>query len=301
MNNTHEYRAAMDGIRFSDGQKTAMTAALSRAAAPARRRISVLRPVLIAAVVCILLVGSALAVTALHSAGKIDPFGVGDRKEQGYHNPGYTVTYEINHFPLSAFSDQILEDATRQSIFAPADFDNASGFDSWEAAEEYIGFELMNNSYLEQAEKHLTSRVLRDESRHHVCVTRAENDGILTMAGADACYYVTENGIPVRIDLQAIAYTEADPADSTLRWDVLFPEEHDLILFDITGSNGLTAGVAAKPYDSYPTYYSAHFAANGIQFTVHVQYDGGKTTASQEEGNAAAKTVLQAVIDGFTF
>ena len=299
MNNANEYRAAMDGIRFSDGQKAAMTAALSHAAASARHRVSVLRPVLIAAVVCVLLVGSALAVTALHSAGKIGPFGVGDRKEQGYHNPGYTVTYDVKPFPLSVFSDRIREDAAQQSAFGS---DNASGFDSWEKAEQYVGFDLMNNSYLARAEKHLTSRVPEDGTRAHVCVIRLENEGVLDLVGTTACYYVTENGIPVRIDLEAVAYTEAYPVDGALRWDILFQEEEpDLFLFDITGSNGLTAGVAADPDEAYPTYYSAHFAANGIQFTVHVQYDGGKTTASHEEGNAAAKTVLQAVIDGFTF
>lgn len=299
MNKSNEYRSAMDSIRFSDKQKNTMTAALSHAAAPARCRVSVLRPVLVAAVACILLVGSAMAVTVLHSAGKIDPFGIGERKELGYHNPGYTVTYEVRRLPLSSFSDRILADAAQQTPFGP---DNASGFDSWEAAEEYIGFDLMDNSYLTQAEKHRTARLLEDGTRHHVCVTRIENNGVLTMAAANACYYTMENGIPIRIDLEAVAYTEADTADSDLQWDVLFQEEKsDLILFEITGSNGLTAGVLADPDETYPTYYSAHFAANGIQFTVHVQYDGGKSTASHEDGNTAAAAVLQAVIDGFAF
>ena len=299
MNKSNEYRSTMDGIRFSDAQKNTMTAALSHAAAPTRRRIPVFRTALIAAVVCLVLISSALAVTVLHSAGKIDPFRIGDRKEQGYHNPGYTVTYDVKQFPLSVFSDRILEDAAQQSAFGP---DNASGFDSWEQAEQYIGFGLMNNSYLANAEKHLTSRVLEDGTRSHVCVTRFENGGVLDLVGTTACYYVMENGIPIRIDLDAFAYTEAYTADGILQWDVLFQEEEpDLFLFDITGSNGLTAGVAADPDETYPTYYSAHFAANGIQFTVHVQYDGGKSTASQEDGNAAAAAVLQAVIDGFSF
>jgi len=300
MNNAEEYRSAIGGIRFDHDQKQALTAALTHTAAPARRRIPVLRTVLIAAAVCLVLIGSALAVTVLHSAGKIDPFGVGERKEQGYHNPGYTVTYDdVKRFPLSAFSDRILADAAQQSAFGP---DNTSGFDSWEAAEEYIGFNLIDNSYLARAEKHLTSRVLEDGARSHVCVTRFENDGVLDLVGSTACYYVMENGIPIRIDLDALACTEAYTADGILQWDVLFQEEEPgLFLFDITGSNGLTAAVAADPDETYSTYYSAHFSSNGIQFTVHVQYDGGKTTASQEDGNAAALAVLQAVIDGFSF
>ena len=305
MNHTDEYRAAMDGIRFSDARKTAMISALSRADTPARRRSAPLRPLLVAALICLLLVGSALAVTSLHSAGKIDPFGTGEKKEEiGANNPGYTVTYEARRFPLSHFSDQILADAAGQDAAPDPDgFHVISGFDSWEAVEEYIGFDLMDNRCLEQAEKSLTSLLLNNMARAHATVFRGTRDGVLSRARADARWLVTEQGIPVIVDLGAFLCTEAIPADEDIsKYTVLYVEEQtDLEVYDLTGSNGLTVSVIADPDEIYSTYYSAHFTVNGISFDVRVQYDWPNTDASHEDGNAAAAAVLQAVIDGFAF
>lgn len=315
MNESNKYRDTMESIRFSDEQKAAMTAALSHAAAPTRRRIPVVRAALIAAVVCLVLIGSALAVTVLHSAGRIDPFGTGEKKEEyGYSNPGYTVTYEARRFPLSDFSDRILADAA--SFVNPNEnktdpeaedvyygFELISGFDSWDAVEEYIGFDLMDNSCLEQAEKSLTPLLLNNMARTHATVTRSTRDGVLSRARADARWLVTEQGIPVIVDLGAFLCTEAIPADEDIsKYNVLYTEEQtDLEVYDLTGSNGLTVSVIADPDEIYSTYYSAHFTVNGVSFDVRVQYDWPNTDASHEDGNAAAAAVLQAVIDGFSF
>lgn len=307
MNESNKYRDTMESIRFSDEQKTAMTAALSHAAAPTRRRVPVVRAALIAAVVCLVLIGSALAVTVLHSAGRIDPFGTGEKKEEiGANNPGYTVTYEARRFPLSDFSDQILADAAQQTAPPPEEdfgFHLISGFDSWDAVEEYIGFDLMDNSCLEQAEKSLTPLLLNNRARAHATVTRSTRDGVLSRARADARWLVTENGIPVIVDLGAFLCTEAIPADEDIsKYNVLYTEEQtDLEVYDLTGSNGLTVSVIADPDEIYSTYYSAHFTVNGVSFDVRVQYDWPNTDVSHEEGNAAAAAVLQAVIDGFSF
>lgn len=306
MNESNKYRDTMESIRFSDEQKTAMTAALSHAAAPTRRRVPVVRAALIAAVVCLVLIGSALAVTVLHSAGRIDPFGTGEKKEEyGYSNPGYTVTYEARRFPLSDFSDQILADAAQQTAPPPEEdfgFHLISGFDSWDAVEEYIGFDLMDNSCLEQAEKSLTPLLLNNRARAHATVTRSTRDGVLSRARADARWLVTENGIPVIVDLGAFLCTEAIPADEDIsKYNVLYTEEQtDLEVYDLTGSNGLTVSVIADPDEIYSTYYSAHFTVNGVSFDVRVQYVWPNTDVSHEEGNAAAAAVLQAVIDGFS-
>ena len=307
MNESNKYRDTMESIRFSDEQKDAMTAALSHAASPARRRIPVLRTALIAAVACLVLIGSALAVTVLHSAGRIDPFGTGEKKEEiGVNNPGYTVTYEARRFPLSDFSDQILADAAHQTAPPPEEdfgFHLISGFDSWDAVEEYIGFDLMDNSCLEQAEKSLTPMLLNNRTRAHATVTRSTRDGVLSRARVDARWLVTENGIPVIVDLGAFLCTEAIPADVDIsKYTVLYMEEEtDLEVYDLTGSNGLTVSVIADPDEIYSTYYSAHFTVNGVSFDVRVQYDWPNTDVSHEEGNAAAAAVLQAVIDGFSF
>lgn len=303
MNNSTEYRNAMDKICFTEAQKTSLTETLTQAPVPVKRRLPALRTALIAAMVCLVLAGSALAVTALHSAGKITPFGTGDRKEQGYHNSGYTVTYEAGRIPLSDFSDQILADTARQAASDPDGFHDVSGFDNWEAAEEYIGFNLMDNGYLTKAEKIHTSRLLKDMARSHACVSRIESDGVLTMAIADASYCIVDNGVPIRIDLHARVHTEAFPSDVDIsQMDVLYPEEEtDLEVFELTGSNGLTASVMADPDETYPTYYSAYFAANGVLLSVHVQYDWQNNTAPHADANAAAEAALQAVIDGFSF
>ena len=307
MNESNKYRDTMESIRFSDKQKAAMTAALSHAASPTRRRVPVLRTALIAAVVCLVLIGSALAVTVLHSAGRIAPFGTGEKKEEiGANNPGYTVTYEARRFPLSDFSDQILADAAQQTAPPPEEdfgFHLISGFDSWDAVEEYIGFDLMDNSCLEQAEKSLTPLLLNNRARVHATVTRSTRDGVLSRARVDARWLVTENGIPVIVDLGAFLCTEAIPADEDIsKYNVLYTEEQtDLEVYDLTGSNGLTVSVIADPDEIYSTYYSAHFTVNGVSFDVRVQYDWPNTDVSHEEGNAAAAAVLQAVIDGFSF
>lgn len=307
MNNPEKYHSALDSIRFTDAQKQALTAALSHTAAPARRRNPVVRTALIAAAVCLALIGSALAVTILHSAGRITPFGTGEKKDEiGANNPGYTVSYEGRRFPLSDFSDQILTDAAQQTA-PPSDedfgFHMISGFDSWEAVEEYIGFDLMDNSCLDQAERSPTPLLLDNTTHAHATVTRVTRDGVLSKARAEARWLVTENGIPVIVDLAAFLHTEAVPADEDIsRYTVLYMEEKpDLEIYDLTGSNGLTVSIIADSDEIYSTYYSAHFTVNGVHFDVRVQYDWPNTDASHEAGNAAAAAVLQTVIDGFSF
>lgn len=297
MNKINEYRTATESIRFSDTQKEQLTAALTRSAAPVRFRPHALRAGLVAAVICIMLVGSALAVTVLHSAGIITPFSTGGKQDElGVSNPGYTVTYEAKRLPLSNFSDQILADAAQLNS-------GLTGFDSWDAAEEYIGFNLMDNSYLAQAERINTPYLLEGMARAHAIVSRGVSDGTLTSARASASYCIVENGVPVRIDMEAMIATEKNPADADIsQWNVLFTEEKtDLIFSDITGSNGLTASLVADPNDTYPTYYSAYFAANGVAFVVHTQYDWQSNTLDHETANSTAAAVMQAIIDGFTF
>ena len=300
MNNLSEYRTAMDGISFSDRQKEALTAALTRTRSSAKPRIPVLRAALIAAIVCLVLAGTALAVTSLHSAAGVNPFAPGGVKEElGVSNPGYTVTYEARRLPLSDFSDRILSDAANLSSEWPI------GFDSWEEAEAYIGFDLMNNRCLAEAEAVINPYLLEGDGRAHATVQRYCREGILSSVGVNARYIVTENGIPVLADLYASASTEALPADVDIsKMNYLYTmdkTDEDQEVYELTGSNGLTVTVIADPDEVYSTYYAAYFSANGVRFAVYVQYVFPNTDASHEEGNAAAAAVLQAVIDGVSF
>ena len=108
-----------------------------------KRRPRPLRTALIAACVCLVLTGTAWAV----SSGLLLRFIQGD---EGLGNFEDTVDYEVagyyeviadQRFALDAFSEEMLAATSQEK-------DGYLGFDSWEAAEEFLGFNVLDNTVL---------------------------------------------------------------------------------------------------------------------------------------------------------
>ncbi len=109
MNQTErEYRAALDGLRFSQGEKERMMKNLieQQEQKPVKRRsVRPLRAGLIAACLCLALVGTTFAATAAY---QLMVRVHADKEIDGQHYVGFQVYGGYTQFPLSAFSQELI-------------------------------------------------------------------------------------------------------------------------------------------------------------------------------------------------
>ncbi|MBD5132895.1 MAG: hypothetical protein HDT38_00250 [Clostridiales bacterium] len=134
-----DYRDALDGLRFSkEAKERLMNGLMERAEQkPAKRRgVRPLRAGLIAAAVCVLLVGTAFAATTIYNLmlKTYDSWMYYDKELARFEIHG-----EADRYTLEDFSQE-LQDDYNTCVF---DQHNNSGpkrsFDSWEDAKAYIG------------------------------------------------------------------------------------------------------------------------------------------------------------------
>lgn len=139
MNQTErEYREAMDSLRFSGDAKERMMNHLmeQQGRAPVKRRgIRPLRAGLIAAAVCLALVGTAFAATTAYN---LMVHTYDSRDFNGEELMGFELFGEVDRYTLEDFSQQLQDDyntwVSHKSGSSPS-----KEFDSWEAAKAYVG------------------------------------------------------------------------------------------------------------------------------------------------------------------
>lgn len=233
--------------------------------APARRRLPKLTRVgLIAACLCLALIGTAAAVNY---------FGVqATRGDDGFINMQGGITF----YPYDNFSEEIRELAENPATHRVA---------TWQAAEDLIGIDLVNNPVLDGAPARRYFQI-RDgvEGRFFVTPSRY-------VVHADGCFQIGA----VNIDLSCQIFTEhkapyMEEDDTFL--GMQFADGAEITQDVYTAPSGLTAQIIQDYYPESIRPYScqAVFSLNGIPTVVRTHSD-----TSMEETRA----VLNQVLDGF--
>lgn len=139
-----EYRDALDSLRFSeDGKERIMKNLMEQQERePVKgRRFRPLRMGLVAAAVCLALVGTAFA--AIRVFGQVEIVNE-------VHDPlraGYSVIGDVRQFPLGQFGSTLQEDAAAGNNFA--------SMKDWQSVKNYVGLPLMDSKLLMEESEHV--------------------------------------------------------------------------------------------------------------------------------------------------
>ena len=271
-----EYRDAMDGLRFSlEGKERIMKNLMEQhEQAPVKRRgVRPLRAALVAAAVCVALVGT---------AGAAQYFGV--RMIDG--TAGDTDMWlegGIAYYPVESLSDE-LRALEGEHVYR--------AFVSWQEAEEFIGVELMNNPVLDAspAEDYYLHIVEEpygiDVSGRFLVSTRA-GLGYVRVVG---CYEMGD----VDIKVDSYLYTKRT-TEEVEDWDerfygVTFVEGTETGRETYTAANGVEVQIMTAERPSGHDTCLAAFSLNGVPFVVR---------ANSNNGLEEAREALYQVLDGF--
>lgn len=194
----------------------------------------------------------------------------------------------VKELPLSDFPEkwQYLDDG--QFVF----------YDSWAQAQEDLGIDLMENTLLEQeytADKsfHTEAWSGRKEPIHCYTLYRAY-EGQLYSFSSYAVY--RKDGSRVYLTAEAlVAHPNIpDEVKKVFSGDqYILKSESDAEKFHTetyTSASGLVATIVTYPMSDGSSNYCALFRANGVLYTV-----------SPAETNEAGRTILIALLEGFTF
>ena len=274
-------------------------------ASPARRK-PWLRPALIAACLCLLLVGTAVAAVAVKAAKKMElaeALHVEFVNDEGLQCNRTFLEIEngIAYIPVDMISDNIWELIGQEEWCMPV----FASFDSWSEGEKFIDLEFADNDILEKAKKGTVTIVAGPGSK------KGEGHCVLRVSGSlkapvsidlDAKYYNDPTGkydqeiqykeykvvvdpsgtyeiervelppmghVPVRVHA-TIATENAYQSDAGQQ----FLLEGEETVEKYTTPSGLEAFILLHLYDENAFYYSAIFSLNGARFTVNIDGEG---------------------------
>lgn len=195
---------------------------------------------------------------------------------------GFSIRFEnLDSFPLDAFPEELQTLKEHKRVAC----------ESWEAAEETLGIDLLNNTFLTKANR-ITMRY-DDLGRTHSLILYAQHDGQLYYVGTSA--YYRYNGL--QLDLKAKLTVEHPEMD----------EETKQVLLGVEGVMTKSADVEIS-YEEYTTKegipvvilrwdldhvirYCAVFAVNDISYELN--------TWVSPEKEAYEKQILFDALDGF--
>lgn len=320
-----EYRKALDGLRFSgEGKERIMNNLMEQEMErPVKgKRLRPMRAALIAAALCLALVGTAFAVTEL-SRMRVN-WG-----DSGISTDGYSVEYAVDFYPLNAFSQELrgLAAAHPGRQYIPMDEELAHRyFNTWGEAHEYIGLTLFQNPVLDGAEPGPTGtapweyhRGSQDPDKTHLMLLASvTEDGELDAVQTNSSHLV--DGIWVRV--AEVVYTQR--AEGTLYYTVegtytaeervkkvgdgrharaglVYGEGYEVTQENYTTPNGLDALIiqSIRPEPRKSTLCAAYFLIDGALLQVTAGSDGPNCELTQPEPDQAM-AVLKQVLDGFT-
>lgn len=255
-------------------------------AEPAQKRRRPLRAAAIAACLCLSLAGTAMAGEALLGV-RVFGFFTGLRDDHTARSySGFTIKGGITYLPVESLSDEArarAAEAPQTSQLLP--------FPSWEEAEDYFGLELQNNAVLEQA-RLLSRHYSQGWGRSYPCTAWLASDAEGLTAIDLSALYELENS--VRVEVNAMVYTERMDYGETPWRTNFYPDGSDFTLEDYTAPGGLEASIleiALPPDESAPAhrYYTAVFTLNGARFQVKAD-----CAADPAQALASLKEVLDA-------
>lgn len=265
-----DYRDALDGLRFSDaGKERIMKNLMEQERQPVKgKHFRPMRSALVAACVCLALLGTALAV---RYAGVTVTDG-----DDG-------ITYlqgGIAYYPYGNLSDEIkalegFQETSNGNLIRPVS--------SWQAAEDFIGINLMDNPVLDGCPPTHFSHMFDGVMGDYLIVAEPDLSAVRTYG----CYEMGEANIMVEAHL----FTDRK-ADMPEDWDEQFLGYifHDGTLVSrdtYTASNGLMAQILEYTCPGDTPTCKAAFSINGIPAIVTVS------------DSPDVREVLYQVLDGF--
>lgn len=270
-------------------------AALVEEAACCRRKSKKWRPALIAACLCLALIGTAMAGEIISGGGGLLEFFRGQTfPEVDVLDPmdGYSVTnIGVTPLPVADFSREVrelAENAQEDMVGMP--------FASWADAQRYLGVELMRNDVLERADRQPFGWGAED-NLVHCLVEVGAYDNLLRWVHVVASYALEDGADGVAmITVQAQAYTEHTLVDPngigmTTAYDQGTVE---LLQQEYTAANGTPVTIVELRRqgggDASAAAFDAYFSMKGIRYQV---------ICRGQDNAEAALAVLKQVLDAF--
>lgn len=260
------------------------------------------KPALIAACLCLALAGTALA--AELAGVRIAWTGSDSEDWLKENGVAYTVENELAYFPLDSFSEEVtalsseVQDKTVSWPFA-----------SWDALEEYLGRNVLDNLTLEEAARgpDITFQGSRGKRTNILLMAHFNEQGLV-------CVTAKSNHLidGIQIGTGAQLYTELMRASVEARGGqdpglVTANEGEEFSFVEAyTAAGGVEATITQK-IDAgsgiKETYaYYAHFNVNGVGFHVTAEcYPVDYTPETLPDDPVHTLSVLKEVLDGFVF
>lgn len=195
---------------------------------------------------------------------------------------GYSIHFEnLDNFPLDAFPES--EHTLTKHKFVSCE--------SWEAAEETLGIDLLNNAFLSNASRNVMS--FSDLGNVHSVIMYAQHEGMLYYVNTAA--YYRYNGL--QLDLKAkitVDHPTLDEESKQLLHGIegVFNEPDDVKISceEYTTKEGIPVVILRCELE-HIVQYCAVFAVNNISYEVSAWVNPGKEETE--------KQVLLDVLDGF--
>ena len=306
----------MDAMGYID--PALIEAAGREAPAGKRRRNGWSRGAVIAACLCLVLAGTAMAaeLAGFHITGFFEdeprvtgPDGTVELVS------GYTASRGIRYFSVEDFSQEIIE--LDQGFTEPA----ARSFSSWEKMEEYVGLTVMDNPVLDgvPADGNIDVGLPGGRGEYVVYLSPGPGhaaDGVTPMTGItsirmDGSYSLRRedpdlwpwNGIGISVSATLELATENSVLDEVEHY---FSDAENVTYEEYVTPNGLLVLIskaeapvrmADDSIGAYADCYTANFTLNGVSFQIsatdYKDFNGGNIPAGLVE------EVLKEVLDGF--
>lgn len=281
-----DYRGALDGLRFSDAGKERIVKNLMerQEREPVKgKRFRPLRTALIAAALCLALVGTAFGATAAYRL-MVQAFD--SRDYNGEKLMGFELFGKVDRYTLKEFSQQLQDDynawVSHKNGSSPS-----KEFDSWEDAKAYLGDGIPCIWWD-------TGTTIR-ESTYRVSLTPnlgAETDGLQYVQ----LYSRSQLESRMTCETVVLLYGEEDPR---INYSMAGPLGSEIkLLGDYSMANGCTAQIVtqASPHDGdwVPSYCMGFFVNSGLLYEVTI-FSGDPN----ETGIAEMEAQLYQVLDSF--
>ena len=270
-----QYRKTMDNLTLSDAAVSQFYAKLEGASV--KKRHYGLRPALAAACLCLLIPLAVYAASSIFGQPKSEPITNPPRAGKGY----VTSVDNIYRRPISDFSPAL------QTLNDSEIIDRAS----FQEAEEYIGFPLLDAPALFSGEIEKRTITLTADGKSHTyhCLTSFHGDGQLYMGHVEAYY---RKGL---INIYLRAKVASDHPDMT---DEMLEAIHTGSIFyignqvrkitteNITTQAGLPVCITTAHFRHFKDY-EANFSINGVSFFIRIAGGSGE----------AGKTLLLEILE----
>lgn len=237
-----------------------------------KRRPRTVKWAMIAACLCMALVGTAAAAGAFPKLIVTDAFQA--VRPDGKEISGYTVQGGVVEIPLEKLSDEARTFAAEQ-MRLPATKD----CESWSAAEEFIGIEVANNSVLDQLEPAESSVSYDGKEIPFRCgVTisgRCDEPSCIELKVAYRLDFAREPGISqggfandIGIGVSAMLYMDSSYSlETDAEQQYRFQGIKGVTTETYVTPGGLETVIATMPREK-ETFYFAHFVLNGARFEI---------------------------------